>query len=87
MSSRGKSENHIDTNNTAQNSSDIDNKFPQQSRQETLKVLLEISKLLNTGLDETSLGICYQLLEAGVNPEALALAVKEIRRVADTKIN
>ena len=40
----------------------------------------EISDLLNTGLDDETLRICVQLLEAGVNPEALANVVQELRR-------
>ena len=40
----------------------------------------EISDLLNTGLNEETLQICVQLLEAGVNPEALAAVVQELRR-------
>ena len=40
----------------------------------------EISDLLNTGLDEETLKVCVQLIEAGVNPEALAAVVKELRR-------
>ena len=40
----------------------------------------EISDLLNTGLDSESLNICVQLLEAGVNPEALASVVRTIRQ-------
>jgi mitotic-spindle organizing protein 1 len=41
---------------------------------------LEISNLLHTGLDRETLDLCMNLLEAGVNPEALAAAVKELRR-------
>ena len=40
----------------------------------------EISDLLNTGLDDETLKVCVQLLEAGVNPEALATVVRELRR-------
>lgn len=40
----------------------------------------EISDLLNTGLDDETLRVCVQLLEAGVNPEALATVVRELRR-------
>ena len=40
----------------------------------------DISDLLNTGLDDETLRICVQLLEAGVNPEALAMVVQELRR-------
>lgn len=52
----------------------------QADNREALLIFREISDLLNAGLDETSLNLCFQLLLAGVNPEALALAVKEIRR-------
>ena len=43
---------------------------------------MEISKLLNTGLDTESLAVCVKLCEAGVNPEALASVVQELRREA-----
>ena len=46
--------------------------------------LVEISKLLNTGLDPESLAVCVKLCEAGVNPEALASVVQELRREAGT---
>ena len=42
--------------------------------------LLDISKLLNTGLDAESLSICVRLCESGVNPEALANVIRELRR-------
>lgn len=42
-------------------------------------VLYEMSTLLNTGLDRETLAICVSLLESGVNPEALALVVKDLR--------
>ena len=45
-------------------------------------VVKEISKLLNTGLDDDTLRICIQLCEAGVNPEALATVIQELRREA-----
>lgn len=43
-------------------------------------VVKEISELLNTGLDDETLKICVQLIEAGINPEALATVVLELRR-------
>lgn len=46
----------------------------------TLDTLMEISNLLNTGLDSETLAICIKLCEAGVNPEALAAVLKELRR-------
>ena len=56
------------------------NQITEADSREALIIFREISQLLNAGLDETSLNLCFQLLLSGVNPEALALAVKEIRR-------
>ena len=42
--------------------------------------LMEGSRLLNTGLDAETLAICVRLCEEGVNPEALALVIQELRR-------
>ncbi|EDV20763.1 uncharacterized protein TRIADDRAFT_60747 [Trichoplax adhaerens] len=47
---------------------------------ETLDIVQEISDLLNTGLDRKTLSICVQLCEAGINPEALAFVIQELRR-------
>lgn len=47
---------------------------------ETFTTLLELSRLLNTGLDAESLSLCVNLCEHGVNPEALAIVVRELRR-------
>ncbi|MBN3308214.1 MZT1 protein, partial [Amia calva] len=46
-------------------------------------VLLEISRLLNTGLDMESLSICVRLCEQGINPEALSSVIKELRKASD----
>jgi mitotic-spindle organizing protein 1 len=51
-----------------------------QALQDEFQTLLEISRLLNTGLDPETLSICIRLCENGVNPEALASAVKEVVR-------
>ena len=40
---------------------------------------MEISQLLNTGLDAETLAICVKLCESGVNPEALASVIQELR--------
>ncbi|KAL7266256.1 hypothetical protein RUND412_011207 [Rhizina undulata] len=34
----------------------------------------------NTGLNRTTLSLCVSLVENGVNPEALADVIKELRR-------
>ncbi|KAL8428570.1 hypothetical protein ACSSS7_007160 [Eimeria intestinalis] len=43
-------------------------------------LLMEISAILNTGLDRASLTILLQLLEQGAHPEALAQVVLELDR-------
>ena len=43
-------------------------------------MLYDISQLLQTGLDRESLAVLVGLTETGVNPEALAAVVKELRR-------
>lgn len=54
---------------------------------ETMDVLLEISRLLNTGLDMESLSICIRLCEQGINPEALCSVIKELRKATDSMKN
>ncbi|KAG8000204.1 Mitotic-spindle organizing protein 1 [Nibea albiflora] len=51
---------------------------------ETMDVLLEISRLLNTGLDMESLSICVRLCEQGINPEALSAVIKELRKASES---
>ncbi|XP_026471487.1 mitotic-spindle organizing protein 1 [Ctenocephalides felis] len=51
---------------------------------EAYDTLYEISRLLNTGLTPETLQICIRLCEAGVNPEALAHVLREIRIQSET---
>ncbi|KAI1614061.1 mitotic-spindle organizing gamma-tubulin ring associated-domain-containing protein [Exophiala viscosa] len=51
-----------------------------EKAREVVDILEEISMLLNTQLDRTQLSLCVSLIENGVNPEALATAIKELRR-------
>ncbi|KFH01088.1 c13orf37, related protein [Toxoplasma gondii MAS] len=48
--------------------------------QETMEILMEISTLLDTGLDRATLQILVELVEQGVHPEALSRVVLEMRR-------
>ncbi|EJF64276.1 mitotic-spindle organizing gamma-tubulin ring associated-domain-containing protein [Dichomitus squalens] len=48
--------------------------------EETLNTLFDMSQLLNTGLDKETLATCVSLIESGVNPEALAAVIQELRR-------
>ena len=43
-------------------------------------VLFDISQLLQTGLDRETLAVIVGMTEDGVNPEALAAVVRELRR-------
>ena len=43
-------------------------------------VLNEMQQILNCGLDERTLPLCVGLIENGVNPEALAAVIKELKR-------
>ncbi|KAF3924178.1 hypothetical protein ABW21_db0200268 [Orbilia brochopaga] len=47
---------------------------------QVIDILQEISTLLNANLDRTGLSLCVSLIENGVNPEALAAVIKELRR-------
>ncbi|TPX64628.1 hypothetical protein SpCBS45565_g05762 [Spizellomyces sp. 'palustris'] len=51
-----------------------------QEARETMDILHEISRILNTGLDRETLSLCVSLCESGVNPEALAAVIKELKR-------
>lgn len=49
---------------------------------ESLDIVHMMSNLLGTGLDRQTLAVLIALCEHGVNPEALAAVVKELRREA-----
>ncbi|RAL09314.1 mitotic-spindle organizing protein 1 [Aspergillus homomorphus CBS 101889] len=51
-----------------------------QAAREVIDILHEISTLLNTNLDRTELSLCVSLIENGVNPEALAAVIKDLRK-------
>ncbi|XP_038044609.1 mitotic-spindle organizing protein 1B-like [Patiria miniata] len=50
------------------------------SAREVMDTVSEMSKLLETGLDSGTLAIAVKLCELGVNPEALASVIQELRR-------
>ncbi|CAM6051881.1 unnamed protein product, partial [Sphagnum tenellum] len=53
-----------------------------QRAREALDIAHVMANLLGTGLDRQTLSILIALCEHGVNPEALAAVVKELRREA-----
>lgn len=59
---------------------DMDPDQQRISSDQTVNLLHNISQILDTGLDKETLRLLIGLVEAGVNPEALALIVKELRR-------
>ncbi|KAB0404178.1 hypothetical protein E2I00_008413 [Balaenoptera physalus] len=59
------------------------NRKPPRGTPERFRVLLEISRILNTGLDMETLSICVRLCEQGINPEALSSVIKELRKAAE----
>lgn len=56
-----------------------DEKSTRDQTKTAFETLEEISRILNTGLDNKSLSLCVRLCEIGVHPEALAKVIKEIR--------
>ncbi|PYH95840.1 mitotic-spindle organizing protein associated with a ring of gamma-tubulin 1 [Aspergillus ellipticus CBS 707.79] len=56
-----------------------------QAAREVIDILHEISILLNTNLDRTELSLCVSLIENGVNPDALAAVIKDLRKDAAVK--
>ncbi|KAL4796517.1 mitotic-spindle organizing gamma-tubulin ring associated-domain-containing protein [Aspergillus venezuelensis] len=58
-----------------------DNK--RQAAREVIDILHEISTLLNTNLDRTELSLCVSLIENGVNPDALATVINDLRKEAE----
>ena len=51
-----------------------------KNAREQIDNLYQLSALLGAGLDKQTIGICVSLLESGVNPEALACIMKEIKK-------
>jgi mitotic-spindle organizing protein 1 len=47
---------------------------------ESMDFIYEMSLLLNCGVDKEVLAHCVSLCEAGVNPECLAVVIKELKR-------
>ncbi|KAI9021726.1 mitotic-spindle organizing gamma-tubulin ring associated-domain-containing protein [Phycomyces nitens] len=47
---------------------------------ETLSILTEMASLLNANLDCDTLAFCISMCEKGVNPEALAAVIKDLRK-------
>ncbi|MCJ1451240.1 hypothetical protein MMC28_001576 [Mycoblastus sanguinarius] len=57
-----------------------DTQSKRQAAREVIDILSEISLLLNTHLDRSTLSLCVSLIENGVNPDALATVIRELRK-------
>ncbi|KAG2683644.1 hypothetical protein I3843_10G042000 [Carya illinoinensis] len=51
-----------------------------RTARESLDLTFHMSNLLDTGLDRHTLSVLIALCDLGLNPEALAALVKELRR-------
>ena len=51
-----------------------------RTARESLEIVFRMSNILDTGLDRHTLSVLIALCDLGVNPEALATVVKELRR-------
>ncbi|CAK7340283.1 unnamed protein product [Dovyalis caffra] len=58
---------------------DMDSEAAKTAR-ESLDLAFHMSNLLDTGLDRHTLSVLIALCDMGLNPEALAAVVKELRR-------
>ena len=80
---RGRDEN-LNGNKKNNNYGDDDDndRISARAAQKHLEITHEISKILDCDLDRETLAVCISLLQNGVDPESLALVVKELKREA-----
>ncbi|CAH8359305.1 unnamed protein product [Eruca vesicaria subsp. sativa] len=55
-----------------------------ETARDSLELVFRMSNILETGLDRHTLSILIALCDLGLNPEALAAVVKEIRQESGT---
>ena len=51
-----------------------------EESRETFEILYELSQILNCGVNRDALSTMVSMIENGVNPEALAAVVKEMKK-------
>ena len=68
--------------NNNNNYDDDNDRISARAAQKHLEITHEISKILDCDLDRETLAVCISLLQNGVDPESLALVVKELKREA-----
>ncbi|KAK9430415.1 mitotic-spindle organizing gamma-tubulin ring associated-domain-containing protein [Lipomyces doorenjongii] len=55
---------------------------PNMTQKDTTVLLHEISLLLDTGIDKDTICLCLKLFDNGINPEALANTIRELRETS-----
>ncbi|ESQ27793.1 hypothetical protein EUTSA_v10019414mg [Eutrema salsugineum] len=55
-----------------------------ETARESLELVFRMSNILETGLDRHTLSVLIALCDLGLNPEALAAVVKELRQESGT---
>ncbi|KAF8817760.1 hypothetical protein IE077_001975, partial [Cardiosporidium cionae] len=60
---------------------DVQSRWDEDEAVATLDILYELSLVLDTGLDKSSLQLLVQLIEWGIHPEALANTMLELQTV------
>ncbi|CAN8234993.1 unnamed protein product [Cochlearia groenlandica] len=53
----------------------------EETERDSLEIVFRMSNILETGLDRHTLSVIIALCDLGLNPEALAALVKELRHV------
>ncbi|TMW94794.1 hypothetical protein EJD97_009792 [Solanum chilense] len=51
-----------------------------RTARDSLELVFHMSNILDTGLDRHSLSVLISLCDLGLNPEALAAVIKELRQ-------
>ncbi|KAL3506651.1 hypothetical protein ACH5RR_032033 [Cinchona calisaya] len=58
-----------------------------RTARDSLDLAFHVSNILETGLDRHTLSILIALCEMGLNPEALAAVVKELRQESASSVS
>ncbi|KAK9331002.1 mitotic-spindle organizing gamma-tubulin ring associated-domain-containing protein [Lipomyces starkeyi] len=55
---------------------------PNLTQKDTTVLLHEISLLLDTGVEKDTISLCLKLFDNGINPEALANTIRELKETS-----
>ncbi|KAK9359015.1 mitotic-spindle organizing gamma-tubulin ring associated-domain-containing protein [Lipomyces starkeyi] len=60
---------------------------PNLMQKDTTVLLHEISLLLDTGVDKDTISLCLKLFDNGINPEALANTIRQLKETSISQGN